>query len=137
MKALTLHQPWASLIAIGAKKIETRSWATSYRGPLAIHAAVRKPDMNEHGEEGPFGEIGYAEGDRWHSLAVWTRVERMPDYAPAKVYGDWSLWTASTDVERDMPLGCIVATCDLVDVVPTECVAFPHCLLYTSPSPRD
>lgn len=39
MKALTLHQPWASLVAIGAKRIETRSWSTSYRGLLAIHAA--------------------------------------------------------------------------------------------------
>lgn len=39
MKALTLTQPWASLVASGAKKIETRGWATSYRGPLAIHAA--------------------------------------------------------------------------------------------------
>src|SRR5260221_1253433 len=39
MKALTLTQPWATLVAIGAKKIETRSWSTSYRGPLAIHAA--------------------------------------------------------------------------------------------------
>jgi hypothetical protein len=39
MKALTLTQPWASLVAIGAKSIETRSWSTSYRGPLAIHAA--------------------------------------------------------------------------------------------------
>lgn len=41
MKALTLHQPWASLIALGVKTIETRSWATSYRGPIAIHAAKR------------------------------------------------------------------------------------------------
>lgn len=41
VKALTLWQPWATLIAIGAKKIETRSWSTSYRGPLAIHAAKR------------------------------------------------------------------------------------------------
>ncbi len=41
MKAITLWQPWASLIAIGAKKIETRSWATKYRGPLAIHAAIK------------------------------------------------------------------------------------------------
>ena len=40
MKALTLWQPWASLIACGAKKIETRSWATKYRGPIAIHAAA-------------------------------------------------------------------------------------------------
>lgn len=38
MKTLTICQPWASLIAIGAKKIETRSWYTSYRGLLAIHA---------------------------------------------------------------------------------------------------
>lgn len=39
MRALTLRQPWATLVAIGAKQIETRSWSTSYRGPLAIHAA--------------------------------------------------------------------------------------------------
>lgn len=39
MKAISLLQPWASLIAIGAKKIETRSWSTKYRGPLAIHAS--------------------------------------------------------------------------------------------------
>ncbi len=38
MKALTLWQPWASLIAWGHKEYETRSWATAYRGPLAIHA---------------------------------------------------------------------------------------------------
>ncbi len=38
MRALTLYQPWATLVAIEAKWIETRSWATSYRGPLAIHA---------------------------------------------------------------------------------------------------
>ena len=40
MRILTLTQPYASLIAIGAKKIETRSWATSYRGLIAIHAAI-------------------------------------------------------------------------------------------------
>lgn len=37
--ALTLTQPWATLVALGRKRIETRSWSTSYRGPLAIHAA--------------------------------------------------------------------------------------------------
>lgn len=36
--ALSLYQPWASLVAIGAKQYETRSWATKYRGRLAIHA---------------------------------------------------------------------------------------------------
>lgn len=43
MKALTLTQPWATLVALGEKKIETRSWRTSYRGPLAIHAAMGFP----------------------------------------------------------------------------------------------
>lgn len=41
MKALSLWQPWASLMAVGAKKIETRSWPTSYRGLVAIHAAKK------------------------------------------------------------------------------------------------
>lgn len=43
MKALTLTQPWASLVASGAKRWETRSWRTHYRGPLAIHAAAGFP----------------------------------------------------------------------------------------------
>ena len=43
MKALTLWQPWASLVAFEEKKIETRTWATKYRGPLAIHAAAKMP----------------------------------------------------------------------------------------------
>lgn len=38
MKAITLTQPYATLIAIGAKRIETRGWSTTYRGPIAIHA---------------------------------------------------------------------------------------------------
>lgn len=41
MKALSLWQPYASLIACGLKRVETRSWATSYRGPVLIHAAQR------------------------------------------------------------------------------------------------
>lgn len=46
MKAITILQPWASLIACGAKKIETRSWATKYRGKIAIHAgAAKKPEL--------------------------------------------------------------------------------------------
>lgn len=40
MRVLTVRQPWASLIALGVKTIETRSWSTDYRGPLAIHAAA-------------------------------------------------------------------------------------------------
>jgi hypothetical protein len=40
MKVISLLQPWATLIVIGAKKIETRSWARDYRGPLLIHASL-------------------------------------------------------------------------------------------------
>ena len=34
MKALSVHQPFAGLIASGEKTIETRRWPTSYRGDL-------------------------------------------------------------------------------------------------------
>lgn len=40
MKAITLWQPWASLLAVGPKKYETRSWKTKHRGWIAIHAAA-------------------------------------------------------------------------------------------------
>lgn len=61
MKAITIWQPWASLLACGAKKYETRSWETSYRGPIALHAA-KKPfnsgpylDRVLHRYAGPLG----------------------------------------------------------------------------------
>jgi hypothetical protein len=41
MKAITLWQPWASLVADQLKTIETRSWHTKYRGVLAIHAGLK------------------------------------------------------------------------------------------------
>lgn len=47
MKIITIWQPWATLIALGIKKFETRSWSTEYTGPLAIHAAKRKVNRNE------------------------------------------------------------------------------------------
>jgi hypothetical protein len=47
MKAITLWEPWASYIACGMKRYETRSWATRYRGPLAIHAANRRLGEDE------------------------------------------------------------------------------------------
>lgn len=38
MKALSICQPWAFAILHGNKRVENRTWATSYRGPLLIHA---------------------------------------------------------------------------------------------------
>lgn len=49
MKVITIKQPWATLIALGEKEFETRSWQTKYRGPLAIHAGkqIDKAAFNE------------------------------------------------------------------------------------------
>jgi len=51
LTAITLHQPWASLIAFGHKHYETRDWPTNHRGPIVIHAG-RKPkgkqELREH-----------------------------------------------------------------------------------------
>lgn len=51
MNALTVWQPWASLIAIGAKGAEFRSWPTPRRLKLgttiAIHAGTRRPSKGE------------------------------------------------------------------------------------------
>lgn len=41
VKVISLIQPWAYLFAIGAKKFETRSWQTKYRGELYIHASAK------------------------------------------------------------------------------------------------
>jgi len=90
MKAITLTQPWATLIAIGAKRIETRSWRTFYRGPLAIHAAKTFPEWaREHFEFDP---------------ALDQRVCEVLE--AADIHGF-----------RDLPGGAVVATCTLVDCV--------------------
>jgi len=55
MKVLSLTQPWATLVCLGAKTIETRSWNTGYRGPLAIHASKSYPkDCRELEKREPF-----------------------------------------------------------------------------------
>ena len=42
MKAISLLQPWAALVVMGVKKIETRNWATKHRGTILIHASQGK-----------------------------------------------------------------------------------------------
>ena len=46
MKALTIQQPWAWAIINGRKKIENRSWVTTYRGTLLIHAGKGRNWLN-------------------------------------------------------------------------------------------
>jgi len=57
MKALTLTQPWATLMAAQQKTIETRSWRTGFRGEMVIHAAKGFPKWaKETCDEYPFKE---------------------------------------------------------------------------------
>lgn len=41
MKVISIIQPWATLIALGEKRFETRSWRTKYKGNLAIHSSKK------------------------------------------------------------------------------------------------
>lgn len=125
MKALTLWQPWASLIALGVKTIETRGWSTNYRGPLAIHAAKRPPkaaDVGPHGWIGEF-QLGRWTADVHHAEPcdcdedenVGPSCAALSDMEPALLRDEgahgYSLGTY-------LPLGAVVATCRLVDCVP-------------------
>lgn len=56
MLALSVRQPWASLIAWGEKTVEVRTWRTPYRGPLLIHASG--PDVDAG--DGCIAPGGYA-----------------------------------------------------------------------------
>lgn len=55
-RMISLFQPWASLVAIGAKRFETRSWETKFRGTLVIHAARTKAHLALALEE-PFADV--------------------------------------------------------------------------------
>jgi len=72
MKALSLIQPWGTLITIGAKRYETRSWRAPYRGWIAIHASQRIPrDCADLCATEPFAsalrQAGY---DRWQDIPL-------------------------------------------------------------------
>lgn len=97
MKALSLCQPWATLVMIGAKKIETRSWRTSYRGLLGIHASKGYPKSAEHFcWDDPFRSALRRGGYDWTHGALFNAFE--------------------------LPLGCLLGTVQLVDCVPVEYV---------------
>ena len=48
MLALSVWQPHASMIAVGRKNVEYRSWGTKHRGALLICAASRVPTLRQH-----------------------------------------------------------------------------------------
>jgi hypothetical protein len=55
MRIITVRQPWASLIVAGVKDVENRTWPTSYRGPVLIHAGKRPDAISVAEVERRFG----------------------------------------------------------------------------------
>lgn len=53
MLALSIRQPWAWLIVNGYKDVENRTWSTTFRGPVLIHAGktMRRRDYDECANE--------------------------------------------------------------------------------------
>lgn len=63
MKVISIIQPWATLIALGEKKFETRSWATKHRGEIAIHSSkkIDKQACREETIKSVLEKHGYTE----------------------------------------------------------------------------
>lgn len=97
MKALTVLQPWASAIALGAKRIETRHWSTKYRGPLLIHAGKSRAFV-------PREIQGFGSNER-----------SQIGYPVLGMLGLWDQFHDDT-----LPLGAIVAVARLVTVLPLD-----------------
>lgn len=103
MKVLSMLQPWASLVAVGAMKIETRSWATKHRGVLAIHAS-----------KGWDSEQRTLLATKEFQTGLAPLVGKPLDFSRLDYYG----------VKEDLlPRGFIIATCNLVDCLPTTVLA--------------
>ena len=100
MKAISLWQPWASLIVLGEKKIETRSWYTAYRFPVLIHAAKRK-NLSEMEELAEYDEY----------------VEALQSFIPA----DAKSMTVK-QMMNAMPYGAIIGKATLSDCRTTRSV---------------
>lgn len=68
MKIITLHQPYAALIALGYKQYETRSWSTQYRGTIAIHAAQKQTVNDDLLARIAYDSVGHLEYSYLKSL---------------------------------------------------------------------
>ncbi len=106
MKALSMTQPWASLVAVGAKRLETRSWGTNYRGRIAIHAARKFTKADAQMCDGRrFKEAFEATG--YMQIFADMAVHKMRGTRKVSRYDVWKCV---------LPRGSVIATADLVDV---------------------
>ncbi len=85
MKVISLLQPWAILVALDLKGIETRSRASNHRGPLAIHASKGFP--------------------------VWARELCALEPFKTALFGENGRFISY----HDLPLGAVLATCQMME----------------------
>lgn len=99
MKALSVREPWATLIATGRKPIELRTWSTDYRGPLLICCGGR-PWQNTTGRT-PIGiteeEIGRICAQ---PLGIAICTVELVDVRPATAF-DAHRACVAPDIERE------------------------------------
>lgn len=102
-KALAIRQPWAWAILHAGKNVENRSWHTSFRGPICIHASkgMHRSDVSEF--EGLFGldwQIDMPDFDalpRGGIVGTANIVDCVPDMTSKWFFGPWGF--VLTDIE--------------------------------------
>lgn len=112
MKALTIYQPYADLIALSAKRYETRSWATNHRGPTAIHAGAKSFQQFMR-EAFPYLVNGWSYHPNYAAGLAF--LEQL-----AAVYYDTPFTKTNPmsfvrRLELLLPRGAVIATANLVD----------------------
>ena len=103
MKALTICQPYAELIAMGQKPIENRTWPTSFRGRLFIHAGQSREWMDP-GDEATYPGMAFGALIATARVISCVRVEQLPESLIGNEHanGPWC-WILS-EVNRIEPI---------------------------------
>lgn len=107
MKALTIQQPWAHLIATGDKLYETRSWKTNYRGPIAIHAG-KQVDTDVGYLTCPLATLDWLTACGITPEILHEKLPRGAVIATAELVNIWKIvYHPGTDVDKakHIPLG--------------------------------
>lgn len=98
MKALSIKQPWASLIAHGIKDIENRTWKTNFRGRIYIHASAKWDERSKSNNP--------------DDILIWEQRIAIPDFVKSK-FMDYGVIVK----DDETPLSAIIGEVDIVDCV--------------------
>ncbi|WDF45271.1 ASCH domain-containing protein [Chryseobacterium sp. KACC 21268] len=104
IKALSIKQPWASLIAHGIKDIENRTWKTNFRGRIYIHASAKWVPQ-------PKGFTTYGKiytDEQWRYIIAEYEESLTPILVPVK---------PDAENNNELPLSAIIGEVNIVDCV--------------------